>query len=75
MCRFRGLIGLRLQHSRKVAAFDFDGCLVRTAQGGYDPKAWSMRFKQVPDVLKTYHDNGYKIVVITNEVSGRADKI
>eukprot|EP00045_Choanoeca_perplexa_P001904 m.22269 g.22269 ORF g.22269 m.22269 type:complete len:359 (+) comp11226_c0_seq2:649-1725(+) len=60
-----------VQHSSKVAAFDFDGCLASTSQGGYDPKAWSLRFKQVPDVLRAYHDNGYKIVIVTNESLAR----
>eukprot|EP00730_Choanoeca_flexa_P004487 TRINITY_DN11709_c1_g1_i2.p2 TRINITY_DN11709_c1_g1~~TRINITY_DN11709_c1_g1_i2.p2 ORF type:complete len:362 (+),score=62.72 TRINITY_DN11709_c1_g1_i2:288-1373(+) len=57
--------------SAKVAAFDFDGCLARTDPTSHDVKAWSMRFANVPEVLKTYHEQGYAIVVLTNESLAR----
>ena len=54
--------------SVKVAAFDFDGCLCNT-KFGFDPKAWSLRYASVPKKLRALSEEGYKVVIFTNEVS------
>ena len=54
--------------SSKVAAFDFDGCLAKTAVFNKAPSAWSMRFADVPVVLKKLVERDYKLIIITNEV-------
>ena len=37
--------------STRIAAFDFDDTLAKTALGGFDPNAWSNLFPHVPAVL------------------------
>ncbi|EGD81657.1 hypothetical protein, variant [Salpingoeca rosetta] len=56
-----------VEPSHKIAAFDFDGCLASTSVRGFDPNAWRMRFQSVPEVVKQYAADGYKIVIFTNE--------
>ena len=58
----------------KVAAFDFDGCLAKTSVSNQDPKAWSMLFAHVPDVLASLSAQGYSLVVVTNESMDRLKK-
>jgi DNA 3'-phosphatase len=58
-----------------IAAFDFDGCLAKTALGGFDPDAWEMMFDHVPAVLRALHAQGHKLVVVTNESLDRFVKL
>ncbi|EDQ91096.1 uncharacterized protein MONBRDRAFT_6863 [Monosiga brevicollis MX1] len=58
----------------RVAAFDFDGCLVHTSVANRDPKAWSLRVPEVPRVLQECHAAGYQIAIITNESLARFKK-
>ena len=37
--------------STRIAAFDFDDTLAKTALGGFDPNAWTNLFPHVPAVL------------------------
>ncbi|CAI5967677.1 unnamed protein product, partial [Closterium sp. NIES-65] len=56
-----------LKPSSRIAAFDFDGCLVNTNVRIMGPNAWSLMFETVPSVLQQFHQAGYKIVIFTNE--------
>ncbi|CAI5519350.1 unnamed protein product, partial [Closterium sp. Naga37s-1] len=56
-----------LKPSSRIAAFDFDGCLVNTNVRIMGPNAWSLMFDTVPSVLQHFHQAGYKIVIFTNE--------
>lgn len=51
----------------KIAAFDFDGCLVKTSVQRHGADAWSLLYPSIPKKLQEYHDDGYKLVIFTNE--------
>ncbi|KAK9103785.1 hypothetical protein Sjap_021039 [Stephania japonica] len=53
--------------SSKIAAFDFDGCLAKTSVKRVGPDAWSLLYSSIPEKLKGLYDDGYKLVVFTNE--------
>ncbi|KAK9143898.1 hypothetical protein Syun_013298 [Stephania yunnanensis] len=53
-----------LRDSSKIAAFDFDGCLRIHPVG---PDAWSLLYSCIPEKLKGLYDDGYKLVIFTNE--------
>ncbi|XP_002971818.2 polynucleotide 3'-phosphatase ZDP [Selaginella moellendorffii] len=53
--------------SEKVAAFDFDGCLVNTDVKRVGAQAWSLLYTSIPQKLQACHEDGYKLVVFTNE--------
>ncbi|KDP34772.1 hypothetical protein JCGZ_10552 [Jatropha curcas] len=56
-----------LHDSDKIAAFDFDGCLVETAVKIVGADAWSLMYPSVPDKLRSLYNDGYKLVIFTNE--------
>ncbi|KAH9310588.1 hypothetical protein KI387_025623, partial [Taxus chinensis] len=56
-----------LKASEKIAAFDFDGCLVKTSVKRVGADAWSLQYPSVPEKLQSYHNKGYKLVIFTNE--------
>ncbi|KAJ1400800.1 Zinc finger, PARP-type [Sesbania bispinosa] len=56
-----------LHDSSKIAAFDFDGCLAKTAVNRVGPNAWSLMYPSIPDKLQSLYNNGYKLVIFTNE--------
>ncbi|KAJ7981828.1 polynucleotide 3'-phosphatase ZDP [Quillaja saponaria] len=56
-----------LHNSSKIAAFDFDGCLVNTSVKRIGPDAWSLMYSSVPEKLQYLHHDGYKLVIFTNE--------
>ncbi|CAN6440691.1 unnamed protein product [Victoria cruziana] len=56
-----------LQDSKKIAAFDFDGCLAKTSVKRVGPDAWSLLYPSIPDKLKKLYYDGYKLVIFTNE--------
>lgn len=59
--------------SNKVAAFDFDGCLVQKSFS--DRNNCSPMFGNVVEVLKSFHDAGYLICIISNQGEiGKATK-
>ncbi|KNH09608.1 bifunctional polynucleotide phosphatase/kinase [Perkinsela sp. CCAP 1560/4] len=64
------------KRSTRIAAFDFDGCLVKTSLYQREPDAWSVLFpKKTEAVLHELSDNGYKLVIISNQGGiGRAKK-
>jgi len=56
----------------KLAMFDFDGCLVRTKSGaeyGVSSDDWVPFSDRVEGKLKELHDEGYRLVVISNQGS------
>ncbi|KAH7860640.1 hypothetical protein Vadar_016015 [Vaccinium darrowii] len=56
-----------LQDSGKIAAFDFDGCLVNTSVKKIGPDAWSLMYPSIPEKLQSLYNEGYKLVIFTNE--------
>eukprot|EP01116_Phalansterium_solitarium_P019492 TRINITY_DN5461_c0_g1_i2.p2 TRINITY_DN5461_c0_g1~~TRINITY_DN5461_c0_g1_i2.p2 ORF type:complete len:232 (+),score=10.17 TRINITY_DN5461_c0_g1_i2:46-696(+) len=56
-----------VRHSSKIASFDFDGCLAKTSLFKKGPDAWSLMFPTIPTKLRALHNDGYKIVIFTNQ--------
>ncbi|CAD5323101.1 unnamed protein product [Arabidopsis thaliana] len=56
-----------LNDSEKIAAFDFDGCLAKTSVKIVGADAWSLMYPSIPEKLQSLHDQGYKLVIFTNE--------
>eukprot|EP00898_Chlorokybus_atmophyticus_P006386 jgi/Chlat1/6749/Chrsp50S00502 len=55
--------------SSKVAAFDFDGCLVNTSVRRTGAEHWKLMYPSVPDKLRSLHEEGYKLVIFSNEAN------
>ncbi|KAI3457371.1 hypothetical protein Pfo_014034 [Paulownia fortunei] len=68
---FRTIIFLErddaLHDSRKIAAFDFDGCLAKTSVKRVGADAWSLMYPSIPEKLQSLYRDGYKLVIFTNE--------
>ncbi|XP_022976526.1 polynucleotide 3'-phosphatase ZDP isoform X1 [Cucurbita maxima] len=56
-----------LHHSSKIAAFDFDGCLANTSVKRVGAEAWSLMYPSIPQKLQSLYNEGYKLVIFTNE--------
>ncbi|TKY66420.1 Polynucleotide 3'-phosphatase ZDP [Spatholobus suberectus] len=56
-----------LHDSSKIASFDFDGCLAKTAVNIVGADAWSLMHSSIPDKLQSLYNDGYKLVIFTNE--------
>ncbi|KAM0868950.1 hypothetical protein ACQ4PT_041000 [Festuca glaucescens] len=56
-----------LRASAKIAAFDFDGCLAKTSVKITGADKWSLQHKSIPDKLQSLYNDGYKLVIFTNE--------
>ncbi|KAL9259997.1 Polynucleotide 3'-phosphatase ZDP-like protein, partial [Drosera capensis] len=56
-----------LQDSSKMAAFDFDGCLANTSVKRIGADAWSLMYPSIPEKLQRLYNDGYKLVIFTNE--------
>ena len=57
----------------KMAAFDYDWTLVHPKEGKTFPTSvddWQWLYPSVPDTIKMYHDQGYMIVIFTNQSKG-----
>eukprot|EP00897_Mesotaenium_endlicherianum_P004135 jgi/Mesen1/374/ME000010S_10833 len=59
--------GAGVAASKKVAAFDFDGCLVNTSVRRPGAHAWRLMYACVPAKLREFHSQGFKLVIFTNE--------
>lgn len=57
--------------TRKIAAFDLDSTLIKTKSGklfgGNDSTDWEFAFSTVPQILHNFHQNGFHIVIFTNQ--------
>ncbi|KAJ9586248.1 hypothetical protein L9F63_020110, partial [Diploptera punctata] len=54
----------------KIAAYDVDGTIIITKSGRVFPKDyddWKIVYSEIPGKLKQLHENGYKIVFMTNQ--------
>ncbi|KAL5220602.1 hypothetical protein ABZP36_025315 [Zizania latifolia] len=56
-----------LHSSAKIAAFDFDGCLAKTSVRSVGADKWSLQHKSIPEKLQRLYNDGYKLVIFTNE--------
>ncbi|XP_019096880.1 PREDICTED: polynucleotide 3'-phosphatase ZDP-like [Camelina sativa] len=56
-----------LKDSEKIAAFDFDGCLAKTSVKITGAHAWSLMYPSIPEKLQSLYNQGYKLVIFTNE--------
>lgn len=55
---------------KKIAAFDLDGTLTNTKSGAQFPRNaddWKFYNKKVPQIIKKYHEDGYTIVIFSNQ--------
>ncbi|KAK9688785.1 hypothetical protein RND81_09G010800 [Saponaria officinalis] len=56
-----------LHDSSKIAGFDFDGCLANTNVKITGADAWSLMYPSIPDKLQKLYNDGFKLVIFTNE--------
>ncbi|XP_019449580.1 PREDICTED: polynucleotide 3'-phosphatase ZDP-like isoform X3 [Lupinus angustifolius] len=56
-----------LNDSSRIAAFDFDGCLAKTDVRRVGADAWSLMYPSIPDKLQSLYNDGFKLVIFTNE--------
>jgi len=57
--------------SKKIAGFDIDGTLITTKSGkihSIDNNDWRLLYSNIPDKLSELHEQGYRIVLITNQL-------
>lgn len=62
----------------KIAAYDMDGTLIKTKSGLVFPKDyddWQLIYPDVPKKLHKLHNDGYKIVIFTNQGSIGSGKL
>ncbi|CAM9646743.1 unnamed protein product [Scytosiphon promiscuus] len=71
--------------STHIVAFDMDGTLIKTKSDdgkrcflfGDTPDDWQLWHSKVPEVMRRWHDRGYKVAIISNQMgvgSGKVDK-
>ncbi|KAL5697550.1 hypothetical protein ACHQM5_028680 [Ranunculus cassubicifolius] len=58
-----------LKDSSKIAAFDFDGCLAKTDVRKHGAEAWEIMYPSIPEKLRKLYEDGYKVVIFTNEAN------
>ncbi|KAI3502966.1 hypothetical protein L1887_31398 [Cichorium endivia] len=58
-----------LQDSKKIASFDFDRCLAKTYVERVCASAWSLMYASIPKKLQTLYNDGFKLVIFTNEAN------
>lgn len=69
----KGVVG-----SEKIAAYDMDNTLIKTMSGNVFPKSiddWQINLSEVPGKLKKLYENGFKIVVFTNQAGVESKRI
>ncbi|XP_011635937.1 uncharacterized protein F21D5.5 isoform X1 [Pogonomyrmex barbatus] len=67
-----------LPNCAKIAAYDMDGTLIKTKSGLVFPKDcndWQLLYPDIPNKLKQFYTNGYKIVIFTNQAGLSSGKI
>eukprot|EP00752_Nemacystus_decipiens_P002205 g2097.t1 len=66
--------------STHIVAFDMDGTLIKTKSGkkfGDAADDWQFWHGKIPAVLRKWHERGYKVAIISNQMgigTGKADK-
>ncbi|KAK4551977.1 DNA kinase/phosphatase Pnk1 [Recurvomyces mirabilis] len=78
VARYEDALTAKRPRPLKIAAFDFDDTIVATKSGNRFSKApddWRWWHATVPGRLKQLHDDGYAVVIVSNQgaVSLRAD--
>ena len=67
------------KHRPKMASFDYDWTLVKPKGSRPFPKDvddWTFLYDTVPDMLRTYYEEGYMIVIFTNQTkSWKVDQV
>lgn len=58
-----------VKNSNKIASFDFDGTLAKTSLFKHGPDAWSILYPSCVPTLTRFHEDGYKLVIFTNQAS------
>lgn len=59
-------------HSSKLAMFDLDGTIIKTISGLTFPQSetdWQLTYDNVIETLNNYHINGYKIIIVSNQLN------
>ena len=68
-----------LSSSTRIAAYDMDGTLIKTVSGNVFPKNiddWQLNYGSITTKLKHLHENGFKVVIFTNQAgvsTGKTD--
>lgn len=71
------LTGSCLTGSPKIASFDMDGCLITPKSGKRFPTGptdWKFLSAKISTKLKSLHEDGFKIVVFTNQAGIEKNK-
>ena len=58
-----------IHHSDRIASFDFDGTLAKTSLFKHGPDAWSILYPTCVQKLTRLHQDGYKLVIFTNQAA------
>ncbi|CAM9964711.1 unnamed protein product, partial [Hapterophycus canaliculatus] len=64
--------------STHIVAFDMDGTLIKTKSGkkfGDTPDDWQLWHSKIPEVLRRWHDRGYKVAIISNQMGVGSGKV
>jgi bifunctional polynucleotide phosphatase/kinase len=75
---FYALTSKQIKDSDKVLAFDMDHTLVSPKSGKVFPTGrndWEWTFEEIPEVLKTKYNEGYKIIIFTNQAGFEKGKV
>ena len=62
----------------KIAAYDMDKTLIKTISGLEFPKDandWQLLYAEIPGKIKKFYEDGYKIVILSNQASLGTGKI
>ncbi|VDN16864.1 unnamed protein product [Dibothriocephalus latus] len=65
------------KNSSKVLALDMDGTIIVPASGRVFPKDandWKLMLTNIPEVLKRYDNEGFKVVILSNQSSFKKDR-
>ncbi|CAN0425013.1 unnamed protein product, partial [Ectocarpus fasciculatus] len=64
--------------STHIVAFDMDGTLIKTKSGkrfGDAADDWQLWHGKIPTVLRKWHDRGYKVAIISNQMGVGTGKV
>ncbi|CAM9319329.1 unnamed protein product [Ectocarpus sp. 12 AP-2014] len=68
----------RRRVSTHIVAFDMDGTLIKTKSGkrfGDAADDWQLWNGKIPTVLRKWHDRGYKVAIISNQMGVGTGKV